>query len=222
MSALMTGLNIADEEEEKRGFIDQQIVALFLTIGALIVAGIAVVALAVIPVVFALFSRKCGTVPTIGCVGGAGSIRPTLMFWRSAAAGRARRRESRMNSNGELSLLAAVQSHPQGRRRNRSLVGTRRAGSESPGAGFGLTALYPPQGPRWREVCRARGPQSSRWRSTSRIGGCSTSSASISSLEDRKAALAIAERVWTDSTTAYWFYNTLARISPALPKFEPW
>jgi membrane protein len=55
MSALMTGLNIADEEEEKRGFIDQQIVALFLTIGALIVAGVAVVALAVIPVVFTLF-----------------------------------------------------------------------------------------------------------------------------------------------------------------------
>ena len=55
MSALMTGLNIADEEEEKRGFIDQQIVALFLTIGALIIAGVAVVALAVIPVVFALF-----------------------------------------------------------------------------------------------------------------------------------------------------------------------
>jgi Virulence factor BrkB len=49
MSALMTGLNIADEEEEKRGFIDQQIVALFLTIGALIVASVAVVALAVIP-----------------------------------------------------------------------------------------------------------------------------------------------------------------------------
>jgi membrane protein len=55
MSALMTGLNIADEEEEKRGFIDQQIVALFLTIGALVVASVAAIALAVIPVVFALF-----------------------------------------------------------------------------------------------------------------------------------------------------------------------
>jgi membrane protein len=55
MSALMTGLNIANEEEEKRGFIEQQIVALLLTIGALMVAGVVVVALAVIPVVLALF-----------------------------------------------------------------------------------------------------------------------------------------------------------------------
>ncbi len=55
MSALMTGLNIANEEKEKRGFIEQQIVALLLTVGALMVAGVVVVTLAVIPVVLAWF-----------------------------------------------------------------------------------------------------------------------------------------------------------------------
>src|SRR5580704_7723803 len=36
VSALMTGLNIANEQEEKRNFIIQQIVALALTLGAIV------------------------------------------------------------------------------------------------------------------------------------------------------------------------------------------
>jgi membrane protein len=47
MVALMTGLNIANEEQEKRGFIEQQIVALILTL--LLFAGVAITALAVVP-----------------------------------------------------------------------------------------------------------------------------------------------------------------------------
>lgn len=53
MAALMTGLNIAYEEKEKRSFINQQIVALLLTFGAMLFAGVMVVALAVIPVAIA-------------------------------------------------------------------------------------------------------------------------------------------------------------------------
>jgi membrane protein len=53
IAALMTGLNIAYEEAEKRGFIKQQIIALSLTFGALIFAGVVVVALAVIPAAIA-------------------------------------------------------------------------------------------------------------------------------------------------------------------------
>ena len=49
IAALMTGLNIAYEEGEKRGFIKQQVVALSLTFGALLFAGVVVLALAVIP-----------------------------------------------------------------------------------------------------------------------------------------------------------------------------
>jgi hypothetical protein len=46
IAALMTGLNTAYEEGVKRGFIKQQIVALSLTFGALLFAGVIVVALA--------------------------------------------------------------------------------------------------------------------------------------------------------------------------------
>ena len=53
IAALMTGLNIAYEEAEKRGFMKQQIIALSLTFGALIFAGVVVVALAVIPAAIA-------------------------------------------------------------------------------------------------------------------------------------------------------------------------
>lgn len=49
IAALMTGLNIAYEEAETRGFIKQQVVALSLTFGALLFAGVVVLALAVIP-----------------------------------------------------------------------------------------------------------------------------------------------------------------------------
>ena len=50
VSALMTGLNIANEQEEKRSFIMQQVVALALTLGAIVFAMIALAALAVLPV----------------------------------------------------------------------------------------------------------------------------------------------------------------------------
>ena len=50
VSALMTGLNIANEQEEKRSFIMQQIVALALTLGAIVFGMIALAALAVLPV----------------------------------------------------------------------------------------------------------------------------------------------------------------------------
>ena len=49
VSALMTGLNIANEQEEKRNFIMQQIVALALTLGAIVFGMIALAALAVLP-----------------------------------------------------------------------------------------------------------------------------------------------------------------------------
>jgi len=50
VSALMTGLNIANEQEEKRSFIMQQIAALALTLGAIVLGMIALAALAVLPV----------------------------------------------------------------------------------------------------------------------------------------------------------------------------
>ena len=49
VSALMTGLNIANEQEEKRSFIVQQVVALALTLGAIVFAMIALAALALLP-----------------------------------------------------------------------------------------------------------------------------------------------------------------------------
>ena len=57
LAALMTGLNIAYEEMEKRSFIEQQIVALLLTLGALVFAAIVVVALGVIPLILAFLPR---------------------------------------------------------------------------------------------------------------------------------------------------------------------
>jgi membrane protein len=53
VSSLMTGLNIANEQTEKRGFIVQQIIALALTLGAVLFAMIALAALAVLPAVIA-------------------------------------------------------------------------------------------------------------------------------------------------------------------------
>ena len=53
VSALMTGLNIANEQEEKRSFIVQQIVAIVLTLGAIAFAAIALAALAILPVLIA-------------------------------------------------------------------------------------------------------------------------------------------------------------------------
>jgi membrane protein len=50
VSSLMTGLNIANEQDEKRSFIMQQVVALALTVGAVVFAIIALAALAILPV----------------------------------------------------------------------------------------------------------------------------------------------------------------------------
>jgi membrane protein len=50
VSALMTGLNIANEQEEKRSFILQQVIAIALTVGAVLFAMVALTALAVLPV----------------------------------------------------------------------------------------------------------------------------------------------------------------------------
>jgi membrane protein len=46
----MTGLNIANEQDEKRSFILQQVVAIALTVGAVVFAMVALSALAVLPV----------------------------------------------------------------------------------------------------------------------------------------------------------------------------
>jgi membrane protein len=50
VQALMTGLNIANETEEKRSFIMQQVVALALTLGAVVFAMLALTAVALLPV----------------------------------------------------------------------------------------------------------------------------------------------------------------------------
>jgi membrane protein len=50
VSSLITGLNIANETNEKRGFIVQQTVALGLTVGAVVFAGVAFSAIALLPV----------------------------------------------------------------------------------------------------------------------------------------------------------------------------
>jgi membrane protein len=51
VTSLMTGLNIANETAEKRNFLRQQFVALALTIGAVLFAMVAIVAVALLPAV---------------------------------------------------------------------------------------------------------------------------------------------------------------------------
>jgi membrane protein len=51
VSSLMTGLNIANEQDEKRSFVTQQVVALALTIGAVLFSMVALTAVAILPVV---------------------------------------------------------------------------------------------------------------------------------------------------------------------------
>lgn len=53
MSALMTGLNIAYEEQERRSFIVQTLVALGLTLGAIVAAIVCLAAIAVVPAILA-------------------------------------------------------------------------------------------------------------------------------------------------------------------------
>jgi membrane protein len=64
MASLVTGLNIAYEEEEKRGFVEQQLVAIGLTIGAIVFAAIAGAALAGVPaaIAFLPLSERTETV----------------------------------------------------------------------------------------------------------------------------------------------------------------
>jgi membrane protein len=56
MGALMTGLNIACEVPEKRSFIMQQVVAIGLTVGAVVFAVVALVTVAGVPVVLKFLS----------------------------------------------------------------------------------------------------------------------------------------------------------------------
>ena len=54
MSSVMTGLNIAYEETEKRSFVMQNVIALALTLGGIVFAIAAIIAVAVVPAALAL------------------------------------------------------------------------------------------------------------------------------------------------------------------------
>ena len=56
MSAVMTGLNIAYEEAERRSFIVQNLVALGLTFASVLFAGLVVLAIAGVPIILATLS----------------------------------------------------------------------------------------------------------------------------------------------------------------------
>jgi membrane protein len=58
ISALMTGLNIANETTEKRNFLVQQATGLLLTLGAILFAGVALTLIAILPVVSKLFPSE--------------------------------------------------------------------------------------------------------------------------------------------------------------------
>jgi len=66
LAALITGLNIAYEEQEKRGFVEQQIVALLLTLGALLLGAVVIVALGVIPIVLAFMPPSSAEAMLVG------------------------------------------------------------------------------------------------------------------------------------------------------------
>lgn len=66
VSSLMTGLNIAKETAEKRSFIVQQIVALALTIGAAILAIVALASVALIPAVLGFLPLTEGVKTVLG------------------------------------------------------------------------------------------------------------------------------------------------------------
>jgi hypothetical protein len=97
-----------------------------------------------------------------GCVGGDGTIRPTPTYRRSAAAGRARKNRSRtISGRGAIASRCCPGSRS---RMARTPISGRHAMRWCARAGralAGLTPLHPPQGPRRREVCRARGARSS-------------------------------------------------------------
>ena len=66
VSSLMTGLNIANETAEKRSFIVQQIVALVLTIGAAILAIVALASVALIPAILGFLPLTEGVRTLLG------------------------------------------------------------------------------------------------------------------------------------------------------------
>ena len=66
VSSLMTGLNIANETAEKRSFIVQQIVALALTIGAAILAIVALASVALIPAILGFLPLTEGVKTVLG------------------------------------------------------------------------------------------------------------------------------------------------------------
>jgi uncharacterized BrkB/YihY/UPF0761 family membrane protein len=66
VTALISGLDIANETYEKRGFIRQQVVALSLTVGAVLFAMVAIAALALLPIVVDVFPLPDALKATLG------------------------------------------------------------------------------------------------------------------------------------------------------------
>jgi membrane protein len=66
VTALISGLNIANETDEKRGFITQQLIALSLTVGAVFFAMVAFAAVALLPIVIAVFPLPDSVKTTLG------------------------------------------------------------------------------------------------------------------------------------------------------------
>jgi membrane protein len=66
VASLITGLNIANEIPEKRTFVMQQLVALALTVGAVIFAVFAFAAIALLPIVIDFFPIDDGIKTTLG------------------------------------------------------------------------------------------------------------------------------------------------------------
>jgi len=66
VTALISGLNIANETEEERGFITQQLVALALTVGAVFFAIVAFAVVALLPIVVDVFPLPDSLKTTLG------------------------------------------------------------------------------------------------------------------------------------------------------------
>jgi membrane protein len=66
VTALISGLNIANQTDEKRGFIAQQLIALALTVGALLFAMVAFAAVALLPIVIDVLPLSDAAKTTLG------------------------------------------------------------------------------------------------------------------------------------------------------------
>jgi membrane protein len=66
VTALISGLNIANETEEERGFVTQQLVALALTVGAVFFAIVAIAVVALLPIVVDVFPLPDSLKTTLG------------------------------------------------------------------------------------------------------------------------------------------------------------